>query len=89
MWQRMTDLPAIRYEHSCATIDGKLYIIGGTSSDPDDVRMWAGTGPKSTVMRFDPVANEWEDLPDMLHERIHFAVAVLDDKLYVFGGFGR
>ncbi len=35
---------------------------------------------------YDPATNEWSPLPDMNFGRISPAVAVVDNRLYVFGG---
>ena len=83
-WEAMPPVPAARLYCSAATVHGKLYVIGGKvglgfrwASDPSD-----------SMERFDPASNTWEAMPSMATGRYNCASAVMDGKLYVFGGFG-
>ena len=41
-----------------------------------------------TVEKYDPSKPEkWQNVPDMLFPRSNFATAVIDDMLFVIGGF--
>ncbi len=59
--------------------NGKIYIVGGIKNGHVD-----GYVPWLDV--YDPVTGDWEALPDADFARDHVQAAVLDNKLYVFGG---
>ena len=60
-----------------AVLDGKLYAVGGYNG-----------GILSSVERYDPTANMWEEVAPMAAARQAHGVAVLDGKLYAVGGYG-
>ena len=66
-----------RSEHGVAVLDGKLYAVGGYSNDD---------GILSSVERYDPAANAWEEVAPMAEAREAHAMAVLEGKLYAVGG---
>ena len=57
--------------------DGKLYGVGGYSGDD----------ALSSVERYDPASNAWEEVSPMAEARNLAAVAVLDGNLYAVGGY--
>ena len=59
-------------------LDGKLYAVGGYNHDD---------GYLSSVERYDPASNAWEEVAPMAAARNLAAVAVHDGKLYAVGGF--
>jgi len=63
-------------------LNGKLYAVGGFNRDDGGVRL-------SSVERYDPATNAWEEVAPMGSGRQSPAVAVLDGKLYVVGGWGN
>jgi len=68
--------PAVRY-------DGKIYVVGGcSSSKPQQFR-----NPVANLEVYDPTADSWLALSSMSLARVAPAVAVLDGKIYVMGGF--
>ena len=60
-----------------AVLDGKLYAVGGYNG---------GHQTLSSVERYDPAVDAWEEVAPMAYERDTHAVAVLDGKLYAVGG---
>ena len=76
-WQQMAAMPAAKYGHSAAVLDGKIYASGGftTSGEISDA-----------LEAYDPVANTWTTLASLSLARMHHASAVVHGKLYVFGG---
>ncbi len=55
-----------------------LYVVGGTAT---------GLAPLPTVQRYDPVKDAWEAAEAMPTARHSLACAVLDNRLYVIGGW--
>jgi hypothetical protein len=83
-WEAMPPVPAARQYCSAATVHGKRYVIGGKVGLGF---RWA-SDPSNLMDRFDPASNTWEAMPPMATGRYNCASAVIDGKLYVFGGLG-
>ncbi|MFK3984996.1 S8 family serine peptidase [Micromonospora sp. NPDC050397] len=77
-WSRIADLPAPTYDNAAALLDGRVYSVGGGSSDREE---------KREAYVYDPATDAWRTLPDMPHSRYKPAVAAVGGKLYVFGGW--
>ena len=77
VWIALAPLQSARQELAVASAGGKVYAIGGIS----------GVSVLSSVEEFDPSTNRWRfvaPLPEPLH---HSAAAVVDDIIYVIGGY--
>jgi len=64
----------------------KLYRLGGFSArnkDDEDQDLYS----VAEFARFDPETDQWEELPPMPRPRSSFDAAVIDDTLYVVGGW--
>ena len=72
-----TPLPAIRAEVSGAVVGDKLHAVGG------GVKGVAGPYHDE----YDPATDRWRPRAPMPEGRDHLAVAVLNGKIYAFGGF--
>lgn len=57
---------------------GKLYVFGGLAP---------GWKPKALVYEYDPATNQWARKKNMPLASHHLAVAELNGKIYVMGGF--
>jgi N-acetylneuraminic acid mutarotase len=75
------NMPTPRWVQTSAVVNGKIYVIGGYTGDPDGI-------PLSTVEEYDPVTNTWTRRADMPTARCDFvgSSAVVDGKIYVIGG---
>ena len=63
---------------AAASIDGKIYLIGGTP---------AVQGPVlTTVQEYDPSSDAWTEKADMPTPRTALALGVVDGKIYAVGG---
>ena len=62
-----------------AVLDGMLYAVGGLDAGHNHPCL-------SSVERYDPATNAWEEMAPMAVRRRSLAVAVLDGKLYAVGG---
>lgn len=77
-WTTLAPMPTARQEVAVATLDNRVYVIGGFGP---------GAEPVATVEAYDPAANRWEaraPLPAPLH---HPAAAVAAGRLLVIGGY--
>ncbi|MEH1125759.1 S8 family serine peptidase [Micromonospora sp. CPCC 206061] len=77
-WSRVADFPVPIFDNAAATVDGKIYSVGGGSD----------TGRERSAYVYDPVAGSWRQLPDMPSARSKPSAAAVNGKLYVFGGWG-
>ena len=79
-WTPRADMPTPRNTSACV-VDGKIYAIGGTSSEMEPFRL-------DTVEVYDPATNTWAKGKNMNRARAGAAVSVVDGKIYVMGGAG-
>ena len=77
-----SDMPTPRWSHSSAVVNGKIYVIGGGVSEPDERVL-------STVEEYDPATDTWTRKADMPTARgwIQPSNSVVDGKIYVIGGW--
>ena len=79
-WTPRADMPTPRNTSTCV-VDGKIYAIGGNSSEMEPFRL-------DTVEVYDPDTDTWAKGKNMNHARAGAAVSVVDGKIYVMGGTG-
>jgi N-acetylneuraminic acid mutarotase len=81
-WTQKTDMPTPRWSHTSAVVNGKIYVIGGAPSEPDESVL-------SVVEEYDPATDTWTRKADMPTARgwISPSSAVVDGKIYVIGGW--
>ena len=75
-WTKAAPAPTARTEVAVASLDGKIYVVGG----------FKGFGATSSVEVYDPSTNRWTEkasLPAALH---HAGIGAANGKLYVVGG---
>ncbi|PVX26216.1 MAG: hypothetical protein CW691_02085 [Candidatus Bathyarchaeum sp.] len=75
-WVTLEPLPTTRRDLRVATMNGKIYVIGGRNDD----------GYLSTNEEYDPATNTWTTKTPMLTPRSDFGIAVVNDKIYCIGG---
>lgn len=75
VWVRMSDMPAGRVRHGMASVDGKLYVVGGE-------------GPNaSRVFVYDTFQDQWADLgADLPTLRKDLGVVAVNGSIYALGG---
>ena len=66
-----------RSQMGCLVLGDHLYVIGGTNRHNEVLR---------SVERFSFKSGRWEVMPSMLEPRASPSVAVVDNRIYVFGG---
>lgn len=75
-WEILPPMRTARFSSACASMDGKLYMVGGNG----------GQLALSTVECFDPTVGRWEFVPPMPTARQRCAAAGVGGKLFVVGG---
>ncbi|HYF63231.1 MAG TPA: PKD domain-containing protein [Herpetosiphonaceae bacterium] len=78
-WELLAPMQIQRTSLAAAALsDGKIYAIGGQSG---------GTAALATVEVYDPAANSWSNGPALPGPRRDIRAAVLNNKIYVPGGY--
>lgn len=83
-WELKTQLPTERVIFATAVVGSKIYLIGGTLYENKAVRSPYGI---STVEVYDTQTNTWQRVADMLTPRHGAKAAVVNDTIFVFGGW--
>ncbi len=81
-WTQKADMPTPKWNFMTCEIDGKIYALGGQSSEN------TGGGELSSVEEYDPVSNTWTRKADMPTPMTCCDASVVDGKIYVIGGGG-
>jgi N-acetylneuraminic acid mutarotase len=76
-WTRKADMPTRRLCHSVSAVDGKIYSMGGGTSNSDAV---------VTLEEYDPITDTWTRKADMPTARWGLSASVVDGKIYAVGG---
>ena len=73
-WTQKADMSTARMGPTSAVVNGKIYIIGGAPSEPDDSVF-------SVVEEYDPVTETWTRKADMPTRRWSLATCAVDGKI--------
>jgi len=76
-WTAKAHMPTARGALAVSILNGRIYAIGGISSDG-----WA----VPTVEEYDPATDRWTKKADMLTERGYFSASATDGRIYATGG---
>ncbi|WP_213453760.1 S8 family serine peptidase [Rhizomonospora bruguierae] len=76
-WKPVREYPTASYDNQAATLNGKVYSLGGATS---------ATSRKAYV--YDPGTDTWSALPDMPNGRSQPSVAAVNGMIYAIGGWG-
>lgn len=83
IWAKRADLPSRRDEVKVAVVRDTIYVIGGSGWPP------IGLGAVlATIEAYHPKTNRWREKSDMPNLRTDFSTVVVDDKIYLIGGYG-
>ena len=76
-------MPDLRLSFSTVVLDDVIHLIGGF--------IWQGRVPQylATVDTYNPETDEWRDIPPLPMPILPFGAAVVNGKIYVFGGSGE
>lgn len=87
IWHAAAPMPTKRTEVAAATLDGKIYVVGGFEKPSMGNVMNFAITP--SVEMYDPAADRWTSktpLPIGLH---HVGIGVVDGRLYIVGGYSK
>ena len=90
-WSAASTMPTGTGDSGVAALDGKIYVVGGSSfyphilpTSPD---MGSGTWGSSVNYEYDPATDKWRELAPLPIGLSHVGVVGFNHKLYAFGGF--
>lgn len=75
-WISKSPLPTPRLQMATVALDGKIYVIGGLSSELE---------PLATVDVYDPILDVWQSVEPMPAPKGIVAAVALNGKIYVVG----
>ena len=78
IWTQKTDIPTPRWRHTSAVVDGKIYVIGGTTDEPNPELVWP-------VEVYNPTTDAHTRKTDMPLART-VSTSVVNGKIYAIGG---
>ena len=81
-WTSKADLPRAKVLHTANVHDGKIYVIGGGYAAGN-----SGGVVFADFDVYDPVSDSWSPNDDIVQARLGHGSAVLNDELYILGGF--
>ena len=81
-WTTKSEMPTARGWHSANVLDGKIYVIGGSSVTPS-----AGT-PILAVEVYDPAKDTWTQKGNIPRRIGAGFTSEVEGKIYAFGGYG-
>ena len=76
-WEKKTPMPGPLYAFDAVTLGQRIYAVGGRGDKE---------GFNRYLYQYDLGRDTWSVKQDLIHARSNHAVAVLDDRIYVFGG---
>jgi len=80
-WSAGTSMPTVRHHYAAAVVDSLIYVIGGRTG------YWGETLTLTGVVEaYAPRSNTWYSCASMITPRSAHSAAVLDGKIYTFGG---
>ena len=85
MWHTAGPAPTMRTEVAVATLNGKIYVVGGFEQPAFGNIFNLGITP--SLQEYDPATDQWTaraPMPVGLH---HVGLGVADGKLFVIGGY--
>lgn len=89
-WKALAPLPTKRGSPTAATVNGKIYVIGGATTNEGAKETGIHPARPHRVVGtnevYDPATNTWETRSPMPTARNHVAVGVVNGKIYVIGG---
>ena len=79
-WLEKARLPEPRGEVAVATVNGKIYVMGGSAHGRDD---------QPLNEEYDPATDRWRERAPMPRGLSHAGAVEMNGKVFVVGGFTR
>ena len=82
-WETMAPMPTNRSSMQTSVVDGKFYIMGGTTGYDQTKSEYTFC---ATTEAYDPLTNTWETKNPIPTKKQYFVANVVDNKIYCIGG---
>lgn len=82
-WTEIASMPTARQGLTASLVNNKIYCIGGEVYNKNN-SSWSLL---NVVEVYDPMTDSWESLTPMPHSRGYHGSAVVNDKIYIIGGW--
>jgi|GEM_PF-817402 len=83
LWQTVAHMPASNHDISAATLDGQLYVAGGSTGE-------FGSPPRfhafDEVLQLDPTNWTWRAVAQFAHPRIYCSTVQWSGQIWIVGG---
>jgi N-acetylneuraminic acid mutarotase len=86
VWTKKAPMRFARSEFQAATVNGKIYVIGGGRTEMRDGKPFENITNGDTD-EYDPATDTWRARTPMPEGGTHNSIAVLDGKIFIAGGF--
>lgn len=86
-WTQKASMSGARHEVAAAVADDRLYVVGGGVSCSFTNRPGVRSLATQRNEVYDPATDRWLARMPLPEPRDHLAIAAIDKKIYVFGGF--
>ena len=87
IWTQGTPAPTKRTEIAAASLDGKIYAVGGFNRP--SIKNVLDFAISRDVEVYDPVTDSWSVTTPLPEGRHHAGIATLEGFLYIIGGFTK
>lgn len=90
-WKALAPMPTKRGSPVAVAVNGRIYVIGGATTPPNDRDVTAVHPARphvavGTVEEYDPATNTWRARTPMPTPRNHATAGAVNGKIYVIGG---
>lgn len=82
-WTPRSSLPVAMAEIGVTSLDGKIYVVGGTEQRVSGPPIWNSR----LMLTYDPATDKWTQLARLPIGLTHVGVAAVGGKVYAIGGF--
>ena len=80
-WRQVADMPTPRTYPYTAVVNGSIYVFGGWYNEKGGKIKYP-----VVVEAYDPETDTWTEKKDMPVSRVHPAIGVVEEKIYIIGG---
>jgi len=91
VWRTKQAMPSKRSDLTATTLGDAIYLVGGCDGDQEwngNAGMYLCTGITKESVKYLPLTDSYETLPEAPRSRYRHAAAAIGSKIYVLGGCG-
>ncbi len=85
-WRILADVPVGRFGGAAAVVDGRLHLFGGVNMNPHTPEGQDKAEAVDLHHVYDPASDRWWEAAPMPDKKGWPAIAVYQDRIYLFGG---